>query len=628
MHFNLEKSKFRLLIIVVIISTIFIIASSRLIFLTEIFKESKTRTGNKQILRGSITDRRGISLALTEEASTIGINPKEILDPTLTAQFLAGYLDLDQNSILQKIYLNQNHQYFLLKRKIDNYVAELILDLNLPGVYRDFEYRRIYPAGKLASNLIGFVRKDTLQGMAGLERIYNELLSTPSTLFTGFSIELSIDSLIQYEMEKVLMEGFLNSNAKKAIGIMMKLDTGEILAIANLPNYDPNYYYQENAEYKINWAISFPFEPGSIMKPFFASMLLNDFPNIENKHVECNGEYNFRTGSVRCLRKGRIQAHGNVDLEKIIVESCNVGIIQLTNKLDPKNIYKYLLELGFNKPTKIVPEEWEANGYIPKLENWVESTTYYLPIGQGMLTTPIQILTAFSALINDGILVKPLLIRKIESEDKKLVQTFKTDVQNTSFRKQALNTLKQYLYLAVEKGTGTQAKVDFTKILGKTGTAQKSGPLGYTNEYTVSFIGAFPYEKPQYIVLIVYDGVNGNYSGGNLAAPTFAKFLNHIKKIIFSPQYVEEIDISKKIFINKENKLLNYQDILPNFYHASLKDVFEWKQKVLEPYNEKNQLNIEIEIFGNGYVIKQFPDAGINLKKVDKIQLYLNQDNY
>jgi len=177
MHFNLEKSMFRLLIIVVIISTIFIIASSRLIFLTEIFKESKTRSGNKQILRGSITDRRGISLALTEEASTIGINPKEILDPTLTAQFLAGYLDLDQNSILQKIYLNQNHQYFLLKRKIDNYVAELILDLNLPGVYRDFEYRRIYPAGKLASNLIGFVRKDTLQGMAGLERIYNELLS-------------------------------------------------------------------------------------------------------------------------------------------------------------------------------------------------------------------------------------------------------------------------------------------------------------------------------------------------------------------------------------------------------------------------------------------------------------------
>ncbi|GIX43421.1 MAG: penicillin-binding protein 3 [Leptospiraceae bacterium] len=628
MHFNLQKANQRLFIILVGVSLIFFLIALRIIFLSDIVSENKSRIGLKQILRGNISDRRSVNLAITEEASTIGINPKEIIDPQLTARFLAGYLDMDYNTILQKIYLYQNRNYFLLKRKIDNYIAELILDLNLPGVYRDFEYKRIYPANTLASNLIGFVRKDTLKGMAGIELIYDQILTTPSTLFSGYSIELSIDSLIQYELEKVLQEGFEKSKAKKAIGIMMKLDTGEILAMANLPNFDPNYYYRENAEYKSNWAITYQFEPGSLMKPFFAAILINEYPDITNKEVYCNGEFNFRTGNVRCLRKGKIHAHGKVDLEKIIEVSCNVGIIQLTNILDKNTIYKYLLELGFNKPTHIVPENWEANGYIPKIDNWVESTPYYLPIGQGMLATPIQILTAFSALVNDGILIKPVLVRKIESEDKKLFETFTTEVKNTSLRKQTLKILKEYLYNVVEKGTGKLANVSFTKILGKTGTAQKSGPYGYLDEFTVSFIGAFPFSNPEYIVLIIYDGVNDTYSGGNLAAPTFAKFLQNIKKILFSQLYTEEIDITKKIQIEKNNKLLKYKEELPDFKDASLKEIFEWKKYVLEPYNKKNHTNIEIEIFGNGYVIKQYPQAGKKLNSINKIQLYLNEENF
>jgi len=628
MSFNLEKANQRLFFTLIFILIIFMIIITRIFILSEILNENKIRTGYKQVLRGTITDRRGVSLALTEEASSIGINPKEILDPQLTAQMLSGYIDMDYNTILQKIYLNQNRNYFLLTRKIDNYVAELILDLNLPGIYRDFEYKRIYPANKLASNLIGFVRKDTLEGMAGIELIYNKILTTPSTLFTGYSLELTIDSLIQYEMEKVLEEGFQRSNAKKAIGIMMKIDTGEILAMANLPNYDPNYYYKENAEYKSNWAINHQIEPGSIMKPFFAAILINEHPEVLNKTVYCNGEFSFQTGSVRCLRNGKIHAHGYVDLEKIIELSCNVGIIQLTNILDKNTIYKYLLELGFNQPTKIVPENWEAKGYIPKLDEWFKSTPYYLPIGQGMLTTPIQLITAYSAIFNDGILIKPILIRKIESEDKKLIENFKTEVRNTSFRKETLDILKKYLYKVVEKGTGTLAKVEFTKIMGKTGTAQRSGPYGYMDDYTVSFIGAFPYPNPQYIALIVFDGVKTEYTAGNLAAPVFSKFVHNIKKILFSQFYTEKIDITEKMIEEYQNPLLNSKEKLPNFKNASLKQIFQWKIMVLEPFSKKNHHKIELEIFGNGYAIKQFPEPGTNLSDIERIQIYLNNENF
>lgn len=628
MYFNKIKADKRLLTFLIIVIFLFIIIIFRVIQLSNIFEKNNIRHGNKKIIRGMIFDRRGVSLAITEEASTIGIAPKEIIDPYLTSQYLAGYLNIDYNEILQKLYLNQNKSYILLKRKIDNYTAELILDLNLPGVYRDFEYKRIYPANKLASNLLGFVRKDTLEGMSGLELIWEDLLSNSNNLYSGYNIHLTIDSLIQYELEKALLKGLEKSNAKKAIGIMMDIETGEILAMANLPNFDPNNYFLENVKDKNNWAISYPIEPGSIMKPIFAAMLMNENPDIIHEHVYCNGEFNFKTGSVRCLRQGKIVSHGEVDLEEIIQESCNVGIIQLTKQLQPSIIYKYLLELGFNQNTGIVPSKWEHTGFIPKLDNWVESTTYYLPIGQGMLATPIQLITAFSALLNNGVLIKPILLKKIESEDKKLKEITKIEAKHTSFQSKTLEILKKYLWNVTHKGTAKLAQVEFVDVIGKTGTGQKSGPFGYSGNFTASFIGAFPYPKPKYSVLIIYDDVSGEFGGGNLAAPVFSDFLKQIKNILITQPYIEKINIKEDITLSPKKALIKDKKSLPDFSNYTLKDFFYWKTKVLDEYTKKENISIEIEIFGNGYIIKQYPKAGTPIETLSKIHLYLSKDNF
>lgn len=624
MLFHKENYLKRFIILNVLFFIIFIGILFRILYLSNIFQE-KVKKENKQTIRGSITDRRGIHLAITEEASTILIKPEEVSEPELTAKYLAGYLNLDYNSILQKFYLNQNKNVFLLERKTDNYITELIMELNLPGVYRNFEYKRIYPSNRLGSNLIGFVRKDTLEGLGGLEAIYDKLLNTSiNSLNIGPTIELTIDALIQNELEKSMREFFESSKAQKAIGIMMDLETGEILALANLPDFDPNYYYKENVKEKHNWAISFPIEPGSLMKPFFAAMVLNDKPELINKKTECKGEFHFKNGTVRCLRKNKVSPHGIVDLEKIIEISCNVGIIHFSKNLEKSNINKYLLELGFNQNTNIVPSNWEHSGYVPKLEQWVESTTYYLPIGQGFLATPIQIITAFSALVHQGIIVKPILIKKIYS-DSLLIEQKNLEIKTTSFRKKTIEEVQKYLLNVVEKGTGKLAKVDFMKVIGKTGTSQKSGPYGYTNLYTASFFGAFPYPNPKYSVLIIFDGVSEEYSGGNLAALTFSKFLNQIKKFLYSDDSIQKVYIKQKLFPKKTQFK---KDIVPDFTNFTLKDILYWKETVLDKYNENQKESIKLEIYGNGYVIKQFPDKNTLLKEINKIQIYLSDENF
>ncbi len=607
----------------------FLIVIFRIVHIIGISKilESSDKMDSRKVLRGSIYDRRGIALALTEEASTISLNPDEILDPEKTAGYLSGFIEIDTKDILQKIYLNQSKRHIILKRKIPNYLAEQIMELNLPGVYRNYEYRRIYPHSRLASNLIGFVRTDTLEGMAGLERAYHTLLMKNDKGFEGFSLELTIDLFLQYEMEKVMLDGFEKSKAEKAMGIFMNIHNGEILAMVNLPNFDPNHYYKENASEKGIWTLSFPFEPGSIMKPFFAAMLLNEDETSKYKNTYCDGEFSFLSGSVRCLRNNLKHSHGIVDLKKILEVSCNVGIIHITKNLSKSTIYKYLLELEFGKKTNLLGTELiESSGYLPKLENWVESTSYYLPIGQGMSATSIQIIKAFNSLVNGGRIVKPILVKKIFNSDYSIENLEKTSYINTSFRKKALNELEKYLVNVIHNGTGKLAKVDFIEVLGKTGSAQKAGPSGYTQKYTVSFIGIFPYPEPRYSLLIVYDGVSGDYTGGTLPAAIFANYLRAIKPFIVTRQNHQTIVLSDKIKL-KNQKFTYNENYVPDFRGLSAKEINKWKEFILDIYNKKNNTRIEIQIYGNGYVVKQIPFPNTPLKDIKKIQIFLSDEN-
>lgn len=638
-HTEKSDRKLRLLILSSALAVGFLVVIVRAAFLSGLFVTTDRIALTSEEGLGPIKDRRGISLAVTEEASTIGLAPEELLDPEFTARYLSAYLETDSASVLKKIYLYQNRKYFFLQRQVDNFTAQQIMDLNLPGVYREYENRRIYPSGRLASNLIGFTGRDSsIKALAGLEYVYHSVLSGQhvNTLY------LTIDSILQYRMEQALAKGFENSGADRAVGLMIDIETGEVLVMANLPDFDPNYYYRDEAGNKANWAIRLVFEPGSTMKVFAAAAIINEHPEILNRRFICRGEYQFQGGSVRCLRRGKIHAHGELDLFGIIVQSCNVGMIQATSTLDNATLYKYLVEFGFKERTGVLPDGGgEAKGYMPELKNWVEATRYYTPIGQGISVTPIQLLRGYAALVNGGSLIQPALMKRIVTEEGTILDEMQIQAKPTSLQPERLKTLNRMMRAVVSTGTGRAANLKEIEVIGKTGTAQKSSATGYTDRYATSFLGAFPANHPRYAVLILYDGVGGDQSGGGLAAPVFANFVQSILPLIESHS---ETFIATKIPNQSQKRItnndddnhdildtnqvnLNARDIglqlslqqlkindgLPDFRNHSVRTAIGWVAA-----HESVRLNLR----GSGYIFRQKPEPGTPLRDVPELTLY------
>lgn len=605
----------------------FLLVLGRAAYLAGLFDLSSRKPGPGATIRGPIKDRRGISLAVTEEASTIGIAPPELLDPEFTARYLAGYLDTDTASILKKIYLYQGRKYFLLQRQVDNFTAQQIMDLRLPGVYREYENRRVYPSGRLASNLLGFTGRDSTRALAGLEYVYNDIL-TGLGYERGPTLYLTIDSILQYRMEKALRERFVESGADRAVGIMMDVETGEVLAMANLPDFDPNYYYRDEATRKGNWAIRLNYEPGSTMKVFAAAAVLNERPDILKQRFMCTGEFPFHGGTVRCLRHGKVHAHGELDLYGIIEKSCNVGMIQAAATIDSPTLYKYLQEFGFQERTGVLPDgSGETRGYMPALKNWVQATHYYTPIGQGISVTPIQLLRGFAALVNGGSLVQPSLMKRIVTEEGIVLDEMQILSKPTSLKPDRLRTLNRMMRAVVTSGTGRAANLKTIEIIGKTGTAQKSSAAGYIDRYSTSFLGAFPASKPRYAVLILYDGVGGDQSGGGLSAPVFAALVKSI--LPFIEAHAEVFDVAEyrqtqpetrtsargaeEIYKRALQRLKATEGRLPDFRNHPVRTAVEWS--TMHP-------EIRLNVRGAGYIFRQQPAPGTLLRDTTQITLF------
>lgn len=600
----------RLKVYAVLLTLAFTVLVGRVSYL--VYRQYSPDTVNQKSLRGPVTDRRGITLALTEEASTIGIAPEEIIDPEFTAAYLAEMLDMPQEKILERIYFLQNRKYFLLKRQVDNFTAHKIMQLKLPGVYREYEYRRVYPSGSLAANLIGFVGRDG-KALAGLELDYSEAMLVQPPEMRGPNLSLTIDSLIQYRLEEALDGSFEASGAKRAVGIFMDIETGEVLALANRPTYNPNEYYKSKPIERGNWAIRLNYEPGSTVKVLMASILLNENKYERGKHFHCDGKFDFSTGQVRCRSGGKTIAHGDVALPDIIEKSCNVGIIQAMKPVESAVFYEYLKTLGLGNKTGILPAgSGETSGYLPELSNWVESNSYYYPIGQGFSVTPVQLIQAMSVIGTGGEIVQPYIMKRIVSEDKVLLDETIPNRKQTQFRPEVLREVRSMMRLVVEKGTGRRAQVDGISLIGKTGTGQKSSARGYMDRYAVSFVGMFPEENPKYLGMILFDDVGGGQSGGTTAGPVFAQFLESIKPLISQTS-------------EYKTKTLQRLDVqIPDYNHNRMPNLLGMSSRAAVSVLNKN-FETAIELRGSGYVFKQEPEPGTPLSD-KKVILYLAAD--
>ena len=572
------------------------------------------RTGeqhDESPIRGIIKDRRGVTLALTEEASTIAVAPGEVIDSEFTAARLEQWVGVPKEELRVRIEANSGRLHVPLARQVDNYVADRIMDLRLPGVHRAREFRRVYPFGNLASNLLGFTGREANSALSGLELAYNRVLVSSSG--RGATVlHLSIDALIQKHLEEELQRGMLESRSKRAVGIVIKVRTGEILAMAVRPTYDPNAYSQSKPFERTNWAARFNYEPGSTVKVFMAAMLLNERLVDPREKFRCNGSIAFGETVVSCKTHNRVHAHGYVNLRDILRKSCNVGIITAMQRVPPQKIHAYLDRLGFGRRTEVFPDAGlETPGYLPPFASWVPSSRYYIPIGQSFSVTPLQLLRAGASLANGGHLVRPFVVSRVTDELGEQLQRAEVETVANPFAPEVNAAVLDMMRSVVEQGTGGGAIVRGLPVAGKTGTGQKATAAGYVEKYVASFMGFFPAARPEYGMLVLYDEPAGHAGGGSLAAPVFGRVLTAIRPII--DRGVRTIDLADLKLAAPRPGKDPATDAMPDVRGLSARAAILTLPS-----------GTDVRLFGSGMVFRQMPAPGTPFAPRTAVQLYLD----
>lgn len=486
--------------------------------------------------RGNIYDVNGNILACNVPAGDVFAAPKFIKNPQKVSEELYKYLNMDKDS-LYKILSNKDSEWAVLGRSISLEDINKIKSLNIPGIYVEDTFMRNYPNGKMLSQVLGFVGIDG-NGLYGLEYSLDKYLSgipgreislvdaegrkigVPSKLYkptNGDNIVLTIDSVIQSYTEKAIKNAYEKYKPENGItAIVMNPKTGEILAMANIPDFDPNNPQKiSSQDYWSNPAVSSIYEPGSVFKVITASAALESAVVTPNEQFDDPGYYIVSGRRINSWTK-----LGKINFEEAIEKSSDTVFMQVVERLGVDAFYKYIQAFGFGTPTGIeLPGE--ASGMIlPKSKIYpVDLAT--MSFGQGIAVTPIQMITAFSAVINGGNLMVPHIIKYIENGDK-IIKEYKPQIVRQVISKKTSDTMKYILEKTVTEGTGQAAQVPGYTVGGKTGTTENYAP----GKYVASFAGFAPVENPKIAVLVLVKNPTQNgHMGGEVAAPIAQEIL-------------------------------------------------------------------------------------------------------
>ena len=489
-----------------------------------------------QVRRGIIVDRRGRELALNLDLDSIYADPKHLDRDGNDVKRLASAIAREPKAVLAKI--PDKGRFKWVERKLDPETAEKIRALKIEGLGFLPEAKRFYPKADLASHILGFVGMDN-QALEGIELKFDKYLKTSGGKITverdaggrtlspgvntevkGNNIVLTIDEVLQRIVEKELDKAMAHWKAAAASVIMMDPLTGEILALANRPAYDPNRGGSAAASAKRDRAITDLYEPGSTFK------IVVGIAALEEKILKTNTLFDVSRGSIEVGGKNIHDAHkhGVLTFKEVIQKSSNVGSIMIGMKLGKDRVYKYAKLLGIGEKTGIdLPGE--VTGWIPRPERWSSTSIGAIPIGQEVAVTPLQMLRAYSAIANGGFLVSPHVVSEIISPRGEVVASFKNKDMDRIISAKTAETFKDILKSVVEEGgTGTSASVDGNAVAGKTGTAQIIDPRTkrYSKEkYVSSFVGFVPADSPRIAMIVVVYEPKGQIYGGAVAAPVF-----------------------------------------------------------------------------------------------------------
>ena len=611
MHNFEENIKNRIIFYFAVVFILFIILALRLVWIQVINSaEYKHKALNQRVKefvvsseRGIIYDNTGRKLAVSLPAKTVVALPDNIINPKKTAAELTEILDISYNTIYRRI--TSGAAAIFLQRKVSEKTYQEIENKNFKGITFTEESKRYYPEGELASHIIGFTGIDN-NGLNGIELSYNNHLSGKAGKMIvekdaegniipngireavpgrdGYNIHLTIDEVIQYMAEKELKNAAEKFDFSGGSVIVMDSSNGDLLAMANTPAYNPNRFEEFPEKNWRNRAITDVFEPGSTFKIITAASALEEGVIKENDILTDPGHIYVENEEISCWSN---VGHGSQSFAEVVKNSCNPGFVEVGLKMDKETFHSYIKAFGFGEQTGIrLPAE--AEGILPEYQKIGPLELATFSFGHGISVTPIQLATAVSSVANEGKLMRPRLVKKVDTGANSENIKNEPQVIRQVISKNTADKTKELLKQVVESGTGTQAAIEGYEIGGKTGTAK------HYNEdvYDSSFIGIVPADGRDLVVLtILYDIKGETYYGSQTAAP---------------------------VFKNLTKNILNYLNVKPN-----QKDDFNYKntnkeikipdvigQSFLDAESNLREQGFNVKLIGDGEIVKaQLPAA-------------------
>ncbi|HPX55291.1 MAG TPA: penicillin-binding transpeptidase domain-containing protein [Syntrophales bacterium] len=596
--------------------------------------------------RGIIFDRNGEKLAASVLMDSVCADPSKIRDPRAFANKMAGLLGVDRKLILKRISAGKN--FCWIARRVAPEQAEAVESLKEEAVFIVKEPQRLYPNGELAGQILGFVGTES-NGLEGLETRYDRYLKgTPQKLVwardakghwlyprvetvartedTATNMILTIDSRIQYLVETQLKAAVQEKGAKGGYAIAMNPQTGEILALANQPSFDPNFYFKGGPGHAKNRAVNDCFDPGSTFKPFLIAAALEEKVVREKDRVFCeNGSYRVAN---RVIHEAQRKRRGSLSIREVVKYSSNIGCVKVSEKLGKEKFYEYIRAFGFGSKTGIdLPGE--SSGLLRPVSAWTRVDTSTIAFGQGISVTAVQLLTAMSAIANHGVLMKPYIVQALTDKKGRIIEQYSPTVVRNVISPETARTMTSILTSVVqdEDGTGKNARIAHLNVAGKTGTSQKfdfSRGVYSSEKVRTSFLGFFPAENPQIAILVTLDEPQRDKWGGVAAAPVFKKigeqmltcFKSYIKDpSLFVPEenifpdppkvkLVSATQIVPETTEQMEEMEMEDESTIPNFQGMTVREVLK----------KSRERGIELKINGSGWAVSQVPQAGVPIR--------------
>ena len=517
-------------------------------------QRQQNRTIPVEPRRGNIYDRNGYALAMSIDVDSVFAVPSEVHDQETTAVVLGKVLGMEPQEIIARLQSNRNFAF--IKRKIDADTANRVRELNLRGIYFRKEPKRFYPKRELAAQVLGYVGMDD-EGLGGLEREFDddlrgisgqELISIDAhrKWFSrverppdpGQNLVLTIDQTIQYIAEKELDQGMEDTKAIAGTVVVENPRTGEILALANRPTFNPNVFNSVPVDALKNRAVSDIYEPGSVFKVVTYSAAIDQHVVTPDDKVDC------QHGAIDVFGM-KIHDHeslGVVTIAEALAHSSDVAAIKVGMKLGDQRLYHYIHEYGFGQQTGIeLPGE--TRGMAKPVSRWSKVSIGAISMGQEIGVTPLQTISLVSTIANDGVYTPPRIVAsELPPDSRALPVVFHPAQQHRVVTTMTAAEMKKMMEGVILFGTARRAILDGYTVAGKTGTAQKVDPAtgGYSKtKYVASFIGFAPVNNPAITIAVILDSPIGLHQGGQVSAPVFKRIAQQVLEYLHVPHDLE-----------------------------------------------------------------------------------------